>query len=367
MPLIELTINGRPVRAQEGDTVLDAATATGIKIPALCHHPALPDIGACRICVVEVGIPQTRMNADGTAETTYATSLQPACTYPVADDIRVETHTAEAIAVRRFVLELLLSDHPLDCMTCDAAGDCALQDLAYELEVKEAPYVGEIHHYAVDDPNPFFERDYSKCIVCQACVRACDCINGVEAIAMLNRGFETKPGTANDGYLEDSPCEFCGMCVEVCPTAALYPKAARGQARAWEMEPVTTTCGYCGVGCQLDLGIKDGRIIQVASTWDAPANHGWTCVKGRFGFDFVHHPDRLTTPLIKKNGRFVEVSWDEALGFVADRLAKIKSQHGGDAIGVLSSAKCTNEENYLLQKLARAVLETNNVDHCARL
>ena len=367
MPLIEFTINGRTAQAEEGSTILEAATAAGIKIPTMCHHPALPDIGACRICLVEVGIPQTKANADGTTETTYAVSLQPACTYPVANDIRVETHTPDALAVRRFVVELLLSDHPLDCLTCDTTGNCTLQDLAYELGVKESPYAGEKHHYPVDDPNPFFERDYNKCIVCQACVRACNYINGVEAISMLNRGFRTKPGTAKDGYLEDSPCEFCGMCVEVCPTAALYPKMSKGQGRAWEVDKVTTTCSYCGVGCQFDLGIKDGRIIQVTSNWDTPANHGWTCVKGRFGFDFVQHPDRLASPLIKKDGRFVGATWDEALTLVADKLADTKRQYGGDAIGVLSSAKCTNEENYLLQKLGRQLLGTHNIDHCARL
>lgn len=184
---------------------------------------------------------------------------------------------------------------------------------------------------------------------------------------MLYRGFRAKPGTAKDGYLEDSPCEFCGMCVEVCPTGALSPKGAKGLGRTWEMKKVTTTCGYCGVGCQFDLNVRDGKIIRVTSYWDAPVNHGWTCVKGRFGYDFVNHPDRLVAPLIKRNGKFVEASWDEALDLVAEKIAETKKKHGGDAIAVLSSAKCTNEENYLLQKFTRAVLGTNNVDHCARL
>ena len=352
MATMNISINGRKISALAGSTVLEAAEGAGISIPKLCHHPALVPIGACRMCLVEIKGQRT---------------LQPACTFPITEGTEVQTHSPSVIEARRFVLELLLSDHPLDCMTCDSTGSCELQDLMYEYGVKDTRFPGEKHAYPVEDPNPFIQRDYNKCIVCRRCVRACQEINGVEAIAMVWRGFRAKPGTAFDGNLEDSPCEFCGMCVAVCPTGALMPKQALGKGRAWQLQKTTSVCPYCGVGCQIDYSSKDGRVVKAESHWGSPPNHGWTCVKGRFGWDYVNHPDRLTQPLIKKDGQFVEATWDEALDLVADRFAEIKTKHGGDALALLSSAKCTNEENYLLQKFTRAVLETNNVDHCARL
>jgi len=354
MTTVNITINGRKLTAESGQTVLEAAAAAGIKIPSLCHHPALKPIGACRVCLVEIARQRT---------------LQPACTFEVMEGMEVKTHSPAVQEARRFVLELLLSDHPLDCMTCERAGHCELQDLAYEYGIKQSRFPGVQHQYAIDRTNPFFERDYEKCIVCRRCVRACNEINGVEAIGMIQRGFDTKIGTAFDGTLQDSPCEFCGMCVEVCPTAALVPKIRIGCGRSWELERVATTCSYCGVGCQYYLEVKDGRIVQVSSKWDAPANHGWMCVKGRFGWDYVHHPDRLTKPLIRreKGGALEEAEWDEALDLVAARFKEIKEKHGAGTFGVCASAKCTNEENYVMQKLARAVIGTNSVDHCARL
>jgi len=352
MAMINITINDRKLSTQAGGTILGAARQAGIKIPTLCDHPALAPIGACRMCLVEVKGQR---------------ALQTACTFPITEGMEVQTHSPKVMDARRFVLELLLSDHPLDCMTCDSTGACELQDLMYEYGVKETRFPGEQHMYPVADPNPFIQRDYNKCILCRRCVRACQEINGVEAIGMIWRGFRSKPGTVFDGNLEDSPCEFCGMCVELCPTGALQAKQSLGKGRPWQLQKTTSVCTYCGVGCQLDYWTKDNQIIQVTSNWDGPANHGSSCVKGRFGTEFVNHPDRLTTPLIKKDGKFVEATWDEALDLVADKLAETKKKHGGDAIALLSSAKCTNEENYLVQKFARAVLDTNNVDHCARL
>ncbi len=351
---VNITINGRKITAQAGQTVLEAATEAGIKIPTLCHHPALQPIGACRVCLVEIAKQR---------------ALQPACTFQVADGMEVWTHSPKVEEGRRFVLELLLADHPQDCMTCERAGNCELQDLAYQYGIKESRFPGLQQTYEIDDSNPFFERDYNKCILCRRCVRACNEINGVEAIDVIQRGYASKIGTAFDGAMQDSPCEFCGMCVELCPTASLVPKLRQGQGRPWEFERVATTCPYCGMGCQFYLEVKEGRIVQVSSKWDAPANHGWTCVKGRFGWDFVHHPDRLTKPLIRrqKGGDLEEAEWDEALHLVATRFQEIKEQSGPDAFGALTSAKCTNEENYALQKFARAVMGTNNVDHCARL
>jgi predicted molibdopterin-dependent oxidoreductase YjgC len=354
MTAVNITINGQKITAEAGQTILEAATAAGIKIPALCHHPAVEPIGACRVCLVEVARQRT---------------LQPACTFPISDGLEVKTHSPQVEEARRFVLELLLSDHPLDCMTCERTGNCELQDLAYQYGLKQSRFPGVQHDYEIDRSNPFYERDYNKCILCRRCVRACNEINGVEAIGMIQRGFYTKIGTAFDGPMQDSPCEFCGMCVELCPTAALVPKLRMGKGRPWEFKRVATTCSYCGVGCQFYLEVKDNRIVQVESKWDAPANHGWTCVKGRFGWDYVHHPDRLTKPLIRreKGGSLEEVEWGEALDLVASRLKAIKDESGPGAFGALASAKCTNEENYVIQKLVRAVLGTNNVDHCARL
>jgi predicted molibdopterin-dependent oxidoreductase YjgC len=351
---VNITIDGQPIKARAGQTILEAATAAGIKIPALCHHPALKPIGACRVCLVDIAFERT---------------LHPACTYEVRQGIEVHTRSPKAEEARRFALELILSDHPLDCMTCERTGSCELQDLAYQYGIKESQFPGIQHEYALDTSNPFYERDYEKCILCRRCVRACDEINGVEAIAVIQRGWDSKIGTAFDGIMQDSPCEFCGMCVEVCPTAALQPKLGKQQGRAWEVEEVATTCPYCGVGCQFYLKVKDGRILGVASKWDAPANHGWTCVKGRYGWDFVHHPERLTQPLIRreKGGELEEASWDEALDLVAQRFKAIVKDHGPQAFGALASAKCTNEENFAMQKFSRAVIGTNNVDHCARL
>jgi formate dehydrogenase alpha subunit len=287
------------------------------------------------------------------------------------------------IEARKFALELLVSDHPLDCMTCEATGDCLLQDLAYEYGVKGERYSGKRHKYAVDDPNPFIQVDRNKCILCRRCVRACSHINGVEAISVFYRGFDAYISFGADTPMAESPCEFCGSCVAVCPTAALWPKMAIGKGRPWQTRRVKTTCSYCGVGCQIDLVVKDNHIINVESAWDGPANQGWTCVKGRFGWDYVHHPDRLQLPRIRRyllNGEakpaqregnpaweWVETDWDTALEQVANNLRHTRDEFGPDSVGLLTSAKCLNEENYLMNKLARQVIGTNNIDHCARL
>ena len=352
MPDIHVTIDGKQLAVPRHFTILDAAKQGGIEIPALCAHPELKPIGACRICLVEVEKQRV---------------LQPACTFPVSEGMVVHTQSPSVREARRFVLDLLLSDHPLDCMTCEKAGNCTLQDLAYEYGLKETSYHGERHHWPLQDDNPFYVRDYNKCILCRRCVRACDEINGVQAIGLIDRGFETKVGAAYDGPMPESPCEFCGMCVELCPTGALMPKRGVGTGRTWDMTKVKTICAYCGVGCSLELNIKNNKIVSVSSDWEAPANKGWTCVKGRYGFDYVENAERLTTPLIKKDGEFVPATWDEALDLVADRFAATVQAHGPDSVAFLSSAKCTNEENYLVQKLSRGVIGTNNVDHCARL
>jgi len=353
MALVELTIDGRQTYAEEGTSVLEAARQVGIEIPALCYHCDLPPNAACRLCLVEVEGQRV---------------LQASCTLQVANGMIVRTDTEKVQRMRKLMIELLLSEHPRDCMTCDQAGACKFQDLAYKLGVKETRFSGQTQHYHwIADDNPFIARDYDKCIGCWRCTTACAEVQGRLAIGKGYRGFGAHPVAGLDVPYDQSICEFCGQCVAYCPTGALMERAAIGIGRLWEMQKVTTTCSYCGVGCNFDLNVKDGRVVKVTSNPSAPVNGMALCVKGRFGWDFVHHPDRLTKPLIRKDGVLVEATWDEALDLITRRLGEIKAESGPNAIGVLVSAKCTNEDNYVAQKWARAVLSTPNIDHCARL
>jgi predicted molibdopterin-dependent oxidoreductase YjgC len=346
--MLKITIDGKTTQVPQGTTVLEAARMLNISIPTLCHHPKLTPFGGCRLCIVEIkGIPRA------------VTS----CTTPVTDGMEVTTSTPQIEQLRKSVLELILSDHPNDCMLCEKAGDCTLQELAYFYGAKGSAVEGERRVYAQRDGNPFLERDMEKCILCGRCVKACDEIQGVGAIDFTYRGFKSK---ICPPYEDDLNCEFCGQCVSVCPTGALTGKMWSLQGRQKDVKEVDTVCTFCGVGCNVTLHVRNDKIIRVTSkpdTW----NEGWLCVKGRFGYGFVNSPERLTKPLVKKNGTFEEVSWDYALDYVTSRLNEIKKEFGPDSIGGLSSARCTNEENYLFQKLIRSAIGTNNVDHCARL
>ena len=246
-------------------------------------------------------------------------------------------------------------------------GDCRLQDLAYRYQVTGEGLPGTVIPYPIEDVNPFIVRDFSRCILCGRCVQACNEVQVNKAISFGFRGSETKIIAAGDKPLKDSDCVFCGECVQACPVGALVEKSVRYDVRPWETERVRTTCTYCGVGCQLYLHVRDNRVVNVTGVEDAAPNYGSLCVKGRFGYNFISSPDRLTQPLIKRNGEFQEASWDEALDFVAEKLTALKENHGPESIGLLTSARISNEENYVAQKFARAVLKTNNVDHCARL
>lgn len=347
-----MTIDGREVKAEEGMTIFETCRKVGITLPHLCYREDLSPTTACRLCVVEVEGVKT---------------LVASCAYPVANKMVVRTATKRVQDARKLAVEFLLSDHPYDCMTCEKSGSCLLEKYAYEFGIRKSRFEGERHNYPIRSANPFYERDYNKCILCGRCVTVCNEVQYCEAVDHSKRGFATKIAASFDRSMQETPCVFCGNCVSVCPVGALSEKAGRFQGREWELKKVSTICSYCGVGCTLVLNVKDNHVIKVTSDKDLGMNEGWTCVKGRFGFDYVHSPDRLTEPLTKENGKFRKASWDETLDRVVSGLKKIKDKHGADAIGVLVSAKCTNEENYLLQKLTRAALGTNNVDHCARL
>lgn len=348
--MITITINDRKVQVEDGSTILQAAEQLGIQIPTFCHDKRLVPHGACRICVVEV---------EG------ARNLMTACTTPAAEGMVLYTDSEKVGKTRKEILELMIENHPLDCLTCEKAGNCKLQDYCYQYDVKEGPFGGIKKNYPVDDSNHFYSNNQNKCILCGKCVRVCNELQCTGAIGQLERGFDTHVGAPFDKGMEHSNCVSCGNCVSVCPVGALMPKS-KERFRYWETQKVRTTCSYCGVGCQMDLVVKDNKIVDVKPA-DGPSNDGLLCVKGKFGYNFVNHPDRLKTPLIKKNGRFKEATWAEAYALIADKIKNTKDQYGADALAGLSSARCTNEENYLMQKLFRAVIGTNNIDHCARL
>ncbi|HMK50847.1 MAG TPA: 2Fe-2S iron-sulfur cluster-binding protein, partial [Thermodesulfovibrionales bacterium] len=370
--MVTLKIDGRRVSVRKLTTILDAAHKLDIPIPTLCHHPEISPFGGCRLCIVEVeGMPKPVAS----------------CTTFVQDGMTVNTSSPYLEKLRKTTLELLLSDHPSDCMFCERAGDCKLQELAYFYGVREKRFAGEKRPSIKKDENPFIERAMDKCILCGLCVQVCDEIEGVNAIDFAYKGFKTRVCAS---YEKDLDCEFCGQCVAVCPTGALTGKmwARRGRQN---FEEVDTVCPYCGCGCNITLFVRRNEVIRVSSR-ENTINKGWLCTKGRFGYSFINSSDRLTKPLIRiapkglsaadipsdgiqcegrkqKRGLgdpaaalFKEVEWDEALGFIAGRLQKIKDSCGPGSIAGLSSARCTNEENFIFQKFMRSVIGTNNVD-----
>jgi formate dehydrogenase major subunit len=352
--MVKLTIDGNAVEVPKGSMLIDAAKKLGIFIPTLCylelHSSKSGDNSSCRICMVEVA---GRKN------------LAAACSTPVMDGMDVKTDTDRVLNARKLMLELLLSDHNQECLTCEKAGKCTLQDLCYQYDVKESRYRGVMSDFPVDASNEFYVRDMNKCVNCRRCVNACNSFQCSDAIDFAGRGFNAHPTPPFDDPVRESVCVSCGSCVSVCPTAALMPKS-KEKFRTWEVARTPTTCSYCGVGCQMNLLVKNGTVVGVEPV-DSLANSGLLCVKGKFGYNFINHPDRLKTPLIKKDGVFVEATWDEALTLIADKVKSVKESHGPDALAGLASARVTNEENYLFQKMVRTVFGTNQVDHCARL
>ena len=361
---INLIIDDIPVKASPSKTILEVAREHGILIPTLCYHRDLTPTGNCRICVVEVKGQRF---------------LQAACVTPVYEGMTIETRNQRVVNSRSKTLELMLANHPQDCLICDASGSCELQDLAYEYQVQVPDWGSKGTRYKPDgDPNPFVRVDFNKCILCRRCVQACAEIQGRFVWGVAYRGFSEQIIAGANTSMLDARCESCGQCSAYCPTGALSDKLSYGLGRAHQINKVMTTCPYCGVGCQFDLNIKNNRIIGVTSNPNAPVNGMALCVKGRYGYDFVHHRDRLTKPQVRKylldgkprgveRGEWVEVDWDTALNVVADNILSTRDTYGTDSIGILTSAKCTNEENYLMNKFARQVVGTNSIDHCARL
>jgi predicted molibdopterin-dependent oxidoreductase YjgC len=360
---ISLIIDGVKVEVPEGSTVLEASKKAGVYIPTLCYDPDLKPYGGCRLCIVEI----EKMRG-----------LPVSCCTEATNGMVVHTETPAVNQSRLITMELIMANHHGDCLTCGKNQNCELQTVARYLGIEPAHFDRlrkSTRIVPLDEIHPAYTRDMNKCILCGRCWRACHEIAGVEAIDMAFRGNSSTVATFGNKSVLGSNCEACGECIERCPTGALFPKNNRQAVRE-----VKTVCPYCGVGCSIYIGVRGNEIVGVRGDRESPVNKGGLCIKGRWGFDFVGHPDRLTRPLIRKEGKskdievngnfkevFREATWDEALDIVAGRLSRIKAESGPDSLGVLSSAKFTNEENYLVQKFARAVIGTNNVDHCARL
>jgi len=352
---VSLTIDGEMVTVPEGTTVLRAAAEAGINIPKLCASDSLKAFGSCRLCLVEI---------EG------AKGLPSSCTTEVRKDMVVTTQNDRLAEIRRNIMELYISDHPLDCLTCPTNGDCELQDMAGAVGLREVRYgyQGENHLDAEKDKsNPYFTFDPSKCIVCSRCVRACEEVQGTFALTIDGRGFDSKVAAGQDQPFLDSECVSCGACVQACPTATLTENSLieMGQPE----HSVVTTCAYCGVGCAFRAEMKGQEVVRMVPYKDGGANHGHSCVKGRFAFGYVTHKDRITSPMIRDSihDPWQEVGWDEALEFAASRFKGIQEKYGPSAIGGITSSRCTNEETFLVQKLVRTAFGNNNVDTCARV
>ncbi|NIO04464.1 MAG: molybdopterin-dependent oxidoreductase, partial [Proteobacteria bacterium] len=347
--MANLTIDGREITAQDTSTILEAAGENGIHIPTLCYLAKLSWLKSCRMCIVDIEGVEKPM---------------PACATPVAEGMVVHTRTGRVKRMRRDALKFLLIQHPLDCPVCDAGGECELQNLTYEFGIDKQDYVSEkIERPDVPFGTPLVRQWMDRCVMCMRCIQACIEIPGCHVLDVVDRGFESHVEA-----IHADACISCGECLHVCPVGALTENLNPIKGRIWQMARVQTTCTFCSCGCQLDLNILHGqRVIKVTSRDGVGINDGSLCVRGRFGYDYIHHPDRLTHPMIKENGNFREADWEEALSLVSKKLGTLKENFGGESLGAIAPARGTNEEIYLLQKLMRLVLGSNNVDSAARL
>ena len=353
--MVTLEIDGVEVTVPEGTSVMRAAAMYDINIPKLCATDNLEAFGSCRICAVQI---------EGRRGTPAS------CTTPVDAGMKVTTQNDKLAKLRRNIMELYISDHPLDCLTCPANGDCELQDMAGAVGLREVRYgfEGNNHlHAEKDQSNPYFTFDASKCIVCSRCVRACSEVQGTFALTIDGRGFDSKVAAGQNEQFLDSECVSCGACVQACPTATLMENSVIDMGTP--EHSVTTTCAYCGVGCSFKAEMKGNQLVRMVPAKEGDANHGHSCVKGRFAFGYATHKDRIKAPMIRDSidQPWKEVSWEEAIGFAAKRLKDIQAQYGRESIGGITSSRCTNEETYLVQKLIRAAFGNNNTDTCARV
>jgi len=340
--MVNLTIDDKQVTAPKTATIYEAAKLNGINIPILCHDKKLKPFGACRMCLVEVEQMKGRQI--------------PACTTPVTEGMIIRTSTPDIVKARKMVLELLLLNHPLDCPVCDKAGDCDLQNLTYEYKVDSNRFADEKFHHQIDYNNPLIERDMNRCVLCGKCARICDEIVGFGALTFINRGIETKIGCE---FEEGLNCEFCGSCISVCPVGSLLARPFKFKARFWSLTKQKSVCGYCGTGCNLTLGVKDNKVLTTLYDENQGFHNGQLCVRGRFGYQFINSDQRLTSPLIRTNGRLMECTWEEALTAVASRLS------GGNSVAALATPRLTNEELFLFKKMMLDNVGSNNFDHSA--
>ncbi len=351
-------IDNQKFEIVEGETMLSFIKRYKDKnlIPTLCDAPNLDPFGSCRVCSVEVALEE-----NGKVKTIAS------CHSPVSEGQYIYTSTESVKALRKNILELVLTDHPLDCLTCEVNGNCELQTVAAQVGIREVRYPeGDNHLYKMKDlSHPYMTSDLSKCINCYRCVRACDEVQGEFVLSMSGRGFDTHIIKGLDESFMDSDCVSCGACSQACPTSAISDVF---QSKAiFATDTTRTICTYCGVGCNLDISTNNGKILSITAPYDAKVNQGHTCLKGRYAFKFYNHPERINSPMIKRNGAFEKVSWDEVYDYISKKLSSYKTEFGADSMAGISSSRCTNEENYLMQKFFRTVLQTNNIDGCARV